>query len=221
MDNRIITTNSKRIMAGNIVLLVAIFGCWNEIKWYDFVAPLGTVVSFVALVAVILCYVDINKLIRDKQAYIVLAGCVVAFVNILIVHSGLGAFFTAADVLLSLYLADKIIMPRKMLIWTGLYLAFFFFYWTFDVKGYFKGYNTNYGGLVLITGFVFTVIIITLLRERYVASGNKAASIAMVLLLIYMFAWGYNIISWYRARCAFLGFLVFILILILHSAKCS
>lgn len=216
-----ITTKSsnelnKRYAIGNAAILLALFvltfGCWNEYVWYEFMAPLGTLISFVALVVAVFCYVPFKQMLIDKELYLVAIGSAVALVNLFIIHSNKGAFLTAADVLMMLYLWDKIIMSRRTLVITGVYLAFFYFYWTFDVKGYFKGYNTNYGGLVLITGFVYTMVMLTWLR-RYFATKNMNRACKWIMVpTVFMFAWGYNIIAWYRARCALIG-LVVVLIL--------
>lgn len=217
--NNIVTENKKRIYAGNVILLATIFiltfACWNEITWYEFTAPLGTIISFVALVAITLLYVDVKVLIKDKAAWFVLVGCVVTLINILIVKSGIGAFFTVADMLLILYLADKIRMGGRTLLYISIYIGFFFYYWTFDVKGYFKGYNTNYGGLVLITGFVFAIVLIVHFRNILKKKENKLPYYILTAFFLFMFAWGYNIISWYRARCALLGLVVLVFLLLL------
>ena len=221
MDN-LVTSNSKRITAGNVAILIALFvltfGCWNEIAWYNVMAPLGTVVSFIALAIAVLCYVNIKAALKDSESWVVVIGIVLAFINIIVVKSGIGALFTAADLLLILYLADKMVMPRKWIICVGIYIGFFYYYWTFDVKGYFKGYNTNYGGLVLITGFVFAMTMLVMLLDYLKARKNTKLYYIVAAFFLFMFAWGYNIISWYRARCALLG-LVIVAIFILVPFK--
>ncbi len=210
----------KRIMAGNIMLVAAIVlqtvALWNEYAWYELAAPYGTLVSFVVLVAVLFCYVPVRVALKDPYFYLAAAGAVIAGVNLMIVHSGKGAFLTAADVLLVIYLADKI-KPSKRLIWiVCAYTGFYFYYWTFDVKGYFKGYNTNYGGLVLITGFVFAVTGLFLFREKLKKDELKGARF-LSGFIVFMFAWGYNIIAWYRARCALIGLVVFAVLLLIPA----
>lgn len=206
------TTSNKRIMIGNIAYLAALLilstGCWHEIEWYEIFAPLGTLISFLCLTITFFCYVDISKALKDPEVYIMAAGDVIAFICLIIVKSNMGAILTVANLLMMLYLSDKIKLSKKLLVASSLYVAFFYYYWTFDVKGYFKGYNTNYGGLVLITGFVFAILAIVYIREKLIGKGNKKAYYAMLIPYLFMFAWGYNIIAWYRARCAFLGLLV-------------
>ena len=204
---------------GNISLLAAIFiltfGCWNEISWYDVMAPLGTLISFVFLLVTFACYANVRLLYKDVFFYMMLAGDIAALVNIFIIGSGIGAFFTAADLLMVLYLADKIVLPKKILYAAGMYIAFFFYYWTFDIKGYFKGYNTNYGGLVLITGFAFAIMMLLILREYLLGREKKRWALLLSLFIAFMFAWGLNIISWYRARCALIGLIMIALIMLI------
>jgi len=222
MGEKYSVKSEKRILIGNLAVLAGILimtvGCFNEISWYNVMAPLGTVISFVALVVAMLAYADIKELFKDFEFYLMVFADAVTLINIFLVSSGIGAFFTVADFLLVLFLANKIMMPRKMLMGLGIYIAFFFFYWTVDVKGYFKGYNTNYGGLVLITGFAFAMIMLFILKSYLKNKGNKKGNILMYIPLVFMFFLGYNIISWYRARCALLGLGV-ILILILLPRK--
>lgn len=216
VNNRV---SDKRILIGSIAIMATVFilsfGLWNEYSWYEFMAPLGTAISFVGLLIAFFCYIDIKTALRDPEFYIMLAGDIVTLINIMIIRSGIGSFFTVADLFLVLYLANKAYFPRKLLIGSGIYLGFFYYYWTFDVKGYFKGYNTNYGGLVLITGYAFAMLMLTILRQYLISRNNKLWSNIVLAFTVFMFAWGYNIISWYRARCALLGLIVIIGIILI------
>lgn len=214
--------SEKRIIAGNtsfiLALVILSLGCWNEYAWYEFFAPLGTLISFVFLGICVLCYVPFKELIRDKMFIAMAVADVLAIIHLFVIKSNKGAFLTVCDLLFVIYLFDKIRIPKKILyILTG-YIAFYFFYWTIDVKGYFKGYNTNYGGLVLITGFVFAIAGFFYIRDELVKRGKIIWARLLYIPILFMFAWGYNIISWYRARCALLGYLVFVF-LILMPAK--
>lgn len=216
MENK--TTASNRIKAGNIILsltcVILTLALWNEHDWYELIVPYATLVSFVALCAVLLCYVPAGEAIKDRELWLVLAGSAVAAANLFIVGSGKGAFLTAADVLLVIYLSDKVRMSKPLCIFMCIYTGAFFFYWTFDVKGYFKGYNTNYGGLVLITGFVFAVTLIIASTEK-LKTTEKAGAWFLRIFTVFMFAWGLNIIAWYRARCALIGLVVYAVLLII------
>ena len=210
--------NDKRIKAGNISLIAAIviqtLALWNEYAWYEAVAPYGTLISLAFLCVTFVCYVPVSYAVKDPFFYAAAAACVVAGINLIVIGSGKGAFLTAADVLIVIYLADKIKLSEGQMWFIGAYMGFYFFYWTYDVKGYFKGYNTNYGGLVLITGVVFAITFFTALREK-LKDTEKGGARFLSIFMVFMFAWGYNIIAWYRARCALLGFVVFAILLLI------
>lgn len=214
----ILKDREKRIKAANIAVVASFviqtILLWNEYEWYEFFAPYGTVFLFLFLVGAAVAYTEDG--IKDKGLWIVAAVAVVALINILIVHSGKGAWFTAVDVALAIYLADKVRFSGILSWFCLCYTGFYFFYWTFDVKGYFKGYNTNYGGLVLITGFVFAITLLIGARQRLIASGNIGYRF-LTFFIPFMFAWGYNIIAWYRARCALLGLVTFTLLLLIPA----
>ena len=211
------SAEDKRIKAGNIALIAACviqtLALWNEYAWYEAVAPYGTLISLAFLCVTLMCYVPVRAAVKDPFFYAVAAACVVAGINLIVIGSGKGAFLTAADVLIVIYLADKIRLSEAQMWFIGAYTGFYFFYWTYDVKGYFKGYNTNYGGLVLITGFVFAITFFTALREK-LKDTEKGGARFLSVFMLFMFAWGYNIIAWYRARCALLGFVVFAVLLL-------
>ena len=212
--------SENRITAGNLALFAAIViltvALWNEYVWYEAIAPYGTLISFVFLAISFLCYVPLRQAVTDRYFILVAAACAVAAANLFIVGSGKGAWLTAADVLIMIYLSDKIKLSDSLIALFCIYLGFYFFYWTYDVKGYFKGYNTNYGGLVLITGFVFAVTGFIIFHER-LKQTEVAGARFLFGFILFMFVWGYNIIAWYRARCAFLGLAVFAVLLIIPS----
>ena len=210
MEKDNIITNRMRI--GNISLIVAVLSLtillWNEYEWYEAVAPLGTLISLVFLAITLLCYVPVRELVRDPYFYLVITASVTAGVNLIVVGSGKGAWLTATDVILVIYLADRIKLSKPLMWFISAYTGFYFFYWIFDVKGYFKGYNTNYGGLVLITGFVFAITAFTAFYVHLKKTEEKGAKF-LFCFTVFCFFWGYNIIAWYRARCALLGLVVF------------
>lgn len=210
--------SEKRIKAGNILLSASIVilsvALWNEYAWYEATAPLATLISFAFLVAMFFCLVPVKDAISDRKFRLVAAAVIVAGINIFLTGSGKGAWLTATDVLLVLYLSDRIKLSKAAAYFLLVYNGFYFFYWTFDVKGYFKGYNTNYGGLVLITGFVFAVTGMVVFGRALKKNGERGGAIFLSAFTLFMFAWGYNIIAWYRARCALLGFVVFAVMLI-------
>ena len=139
--------SENRIKAGNILLCASIViltaALWNEYVWYETIAPLATLISFVILAAMFFVLVPLKEAVSDRKFWIMAAAVAVAGINIFLTGSGKGAWLTAADVLLVLYLSDRIRLTKPFTYFLLIYTGFYFFYWTFDVKGYFKGYNTN------------------------------------------------------------------------------
>lgn len=255
---------NKRHLIGNISIIACIvfmaIGYWNMYDWYLALNPYGTLIAGIALSVTFFAYVDIKDAIKDPVFYLMVIVDAATLLNLFLVQSRYGALLTVFDLALMLYLVNIVIFSDRQMILISAFLGFFFFYWTFDVKGYFKGYNTNYGGLVLMTGFIFFFVAFMYLR-KYVANRReyysecikktdrkedsnaksesnqgtasnqdslkdndiykkqhikyKRLGIAITVWSVWMFAWGYNIISWYRARCALLGLVVFLILLIL------
>ena len=211
--------SDRRIFAGNMALMVSVFVLttaeWHLYSWYQAVAPYGTVISSIGLAVALLCYVDVKDMLKDPAFLLMCAADIIVLVNLFLVGSGKGAFLTAADFLLILYLSNKIELSNKQVIITMCYVGSFFIYWTVDVKGYFKGYNTNYGGLILISGFFFAVYALEYLRYYLVKIKGMKKAKWLILLTLFFFAWGYNIIAWYRSRCALLGLIAFAVLMII------
>ena len=153
--------NEKRRQIGNISLLVAVFmlttAYFHFYSWYSLLAPYGTLTAALFLIVTFFCYVDIGYALRDPAFYLMVFCDALALINLFVIGSHKGAILTVADFILILYLANKVVFSKKEMIISSLYIGVFFIYWTIDVKGYFKGYNTNYGGLVLISGFIFLI----------------------------------------------------------------
>ena len=169
----------------------------------------------IGLIITLFCYMDIKEMLKDP-AFLLMAGAdIIALLNLLLIGSDKGAILTVADFLLILYLANKIKLSQKQVIICMIYIGFFFVYWTVDVKGYFKGYNTNFGGLVLISGFFFAVYACEWLRMYVVQEKGKRNGKWLILLTVWFFAWGYNIIAWYRSRCALLGLIMFMILILI------
>lgn len=209
----------KRKMIGNFSLFAAILilttACFHLYSWYSVMAPYGTSIAALFLIIAFFCYVDIKDALKDKYFYMMVIADVLALIHLIIVKSGMGAILTVADFLLIIYLADKIRFSRLEMIISAFYTGFFFLYWTVDVKGYFKGYNTNYGGLVLITGFVFLIFAYEYMMKIKAESLNKTVKVLLRLFELFLFALAFNIIAWYRSRCALIGLLTFVLLFII------
>ena len=211
--------SEKRIAVGNWAIMAAVFvlttAQWHLFDWYQATAAYGTVIASIGLIITLFCYMDISEMIKDPAFLLMTGADIVALINLFLIGSNKGALLTAADFLLILYLANKIELSDKQVIICMCYLGFFFVYWTVDVKGYFKGYNTNFGGLVLISGFFFAVYALEWLRKYLINVKGKQNAKWLLIVTVYFFAWGYNIIAWYRSRCALLGLIVFMILILI------
>ena len=217
--NSVNAISEKRKVAGNIALMTAVFvlitAGWNFHTWYEATAPYGTLVAAVALGVAFLCYVNLKDALHDPVFYLMAVTDVIALVNLFVIHSHKGAILVVVDFLLILYLANKVVFTDKLLVISACFVGFFFFYWTIDVKGYFKGYNTNFGGLVLITGFVFTILAVEYLKDylKNVKPWKYEKYLWIAEVILFFIA--YKIIAWYRSRCALIGLLVLGILMLL------
>ncbi|MCR4684048.1 MAG: O-antigen ligase family protein [Lachnospiraceae bacterium] len=207
--------SEKRKNAAAILLLLSIVimtaAEWNFYTWYEAVTPYGTLFASVMLMACFFCLTNVRDALHDPVFWLMAVTDAIALLNLFLIRSHFGAILTIADFMLICYLSNKLVIPKKLFVWSLVLVAFFFFYWTIDVKGYFKGYNTNYGGLILISGFCFLMILVEYIRGRLRERDDKKGKILLWVLLacqLFFFALGYNIIAWYRSRCALVGWVV-------------
>lgn len=207
---------NKKQNIGNYIILATIFIIttleWHFADWYGRFTPYGTLITFMGLVIASLFYLNIKNTIKDPVFYLCIFTALFALFNILKIGSGKGCLLVVLDMLLILYLANKVSFTViQKYIFLG-YIAFFFFYWTIDVKGYFKGYNTNYGGLILISGFACLMIITEIAKEKIRSLNKKWAMILAYVAEFVFIVIGYSIISWYRSRTALMGYIILLLL---------
>lgn len=226
--------NISRYTLGNLFIIAGILIIttleWHFYDMYQAFTRYGTLITFVALAGAFLCYVDIKDAIKDKLFWLMVVTDLVALINLILLGSNKGSLLIVVDFMLILYLSDKIVFSIKESYFVLIYIAFFFFYWTIDVKGYFKGYNTNYGGLILITGFACVMIIMQVANEnmqgkyyRYIGEfgdieGKKTwwkRNWWYPPLCIFLVMLSFNIISWYRSRTALMGLIALLAIILL------
>lgn len=213
------------ILAGIIIITTLE---WHFFDWYQTFTRYGTLITFVSLAGAFFCYVNIKDALKDKIFWVMVATDAVALFNLFIIGSNKGSILVVIDIMLVLYLADKIVLSRKQALFILAYTAFFFFYWTIDVKGYFKGYNTNYGGLILITGFAYLMILMQIFNEalgykygEFIGEFGRAEGFKCwwkrffwyPLLYLFFIALAFNIISWYRSRTALMGLIALLVIM--------
>ena len=163
-------SQEKRQKTGTICILTAlavmIAGSWFYKPLQEITAVYATLITGAALGAAFLCYVDLKKIFREPAFYLMVFADVLTLVNLFVVDSAKGALLTVVDLLLVLYLADKLVMSRRQVWLLAIVELAFFLYWTLTPKGYYQGFNINYGGLVLLTGLLFGLLLLEMLKEE-------------------------------------------------------
>ena len=98
------------------MMLGLMLTCWIGQETRGRVLGYANLIFFFVLSALFFSQVDwIDELKKkDKELYLLIAGCVLAAINLFLARSNVGAIFTIVDFLLMLYLADKVILSRKM-----------------------------------------------------------------------------------------------------------
>lgn len=230
ITNNSATASSSRERLANTILLgsgfLLMMGNWNFFSLYQKLDRWNPIILAVALIAILLLVCDIKSLIRDKFFWCVVAVNIIAFINLTVLGGSYYVLVPLFDLTMALFLIDKIHLSKAEIICSAIFVGIFFFYWTIDVKGFYKGYSINYGGLVLITGFIFVIFIVEWLRyvaRTYVEgsvtwlNGSVARIIERIIIVlktrpyiftaieVLLFLQAYNIISWYRSRTAFFG----------------
>lgn len=230
-------------------------GSWFYQPLQVMVAPYGTLLSGVALGIAFLCCTDYKKVFRDPFFYLMVFADILTVINLFVLNSGKGALLTVVDLLLVIYLANKVMISKLQMFALSTIELLFFFYWTLTPKGYYQGFNINYGGLVLLTGLLFGMLLTEALKQEdkckfawcwqivlmligcrvtYVAYKDMYwlygvyAVITLFVLLKYKegrkYFWllqmtlmilGFEIISYYLSRCALIGAVVFVILIMI------
>lgn len=155
--------NNKIKYSKNLVLLtlfILLTLNWNFYSIQVKIDKWNPLIMAVALTIALLLICDIKTIIRDKWFILIILINAIAFINMTVLGTGYYSMLPLYCISLGVYLSDKIKFGKRDILLSALFIAFFFFYWTVDVKGYFKGYTINYGGLVLVSGFIFAIFTI-------------------------------------------------------------
>ncbi len=175
---------------------------------------------FVFFMLLILLAVNADVITRlknkEKDLFLLLFLLVLTLINILIVHSGKGAFFVLADFLLIIYLSDKLILGKKQILWiAGAYFALLFIWLLFVYPKMFAeygfyGYNTN----TAATFTIYTLLCAFLFVQCFTARFEFAGFFSVLLIVR-----GVQLAMYHRARGAFVMLGVFLLLYYLLPGK--
>lgn len=211
-----LTINNK--ITARDVLNTAVIFVWFMFYALTFMVPKfygiteNYVGVFVFLCLAALFFINVNPIqsIKDREIDFFLTGGIVVItaVNLLIVNSGLGAFFTAADFAVIFYLSKKVKLAKWQLYAIGfMYLAlmiywFFFTYgWMFAEYGKYA-MNTNTAATFTIYSLLCLFVLAELLYKKHEAFG-----FFMVIIVVK----GIQLALYHRARGAFIMLIVFLL----------
>ena len=179
-------------------------------KFYGFTEDYVGVIVFVFLGLLFLVNVNIVSIFKEKDVDFFIAAAIVVLtaVNLVIVDSGFGAFFTAANFAILFYMCRKI----KLKTWHfyaigGMYLClmlYWFFYtygWMFAEYGTYA-MNTN----TAATFTIFSLLCLFVLAE-FLYKKHEAFGLLMMIIVIK----GYQLSLYHRARGAFIMLTVFLI----------
>lgn len=154
---------------------------------------------------------DVIKALKDKDReliFIVLLILIIG-VNLILVKSGFGAFFTAANFALILFSSDKIILTKKQVtVLSGIYLLMLLYWLVILYPSYFGSYyasfalNTN-GAATFST---YTALCALIFLQIFYTEENAWVEIPIVLLFVRII----RLALWHRARGAFIILTCFI-----------
>lgn len=154
---------------------------------------------------------NIIKALKDKDRELIFIALLVLIigVNLILVKSGFGAFFTAANFALILFSSDKIILTKKQVtVLSGIYLLMLLYWLVILYPSYFGSYyasfalNTN-GAATFST---YTALCALIFLQIFYTEENAWVEIPIVLLFVRII----RLALWHRARGAFIILTCFI-----------
>lgn len=167
---------------------------------------------FVFIMLVFLALINVNPISEAKSLnidfLITVALIIVTGVNLMIVKSGLGAFFVVADFVAIWYLSGKINLKKWQLYTiSGAYLLlmlYWFFYaygWMFADYRYYA-MNTNTASTFTMFSLLCLFILLEMLYEKYKIVG---------LFMVIVFVKAFQITLYHRGRGSFIMLALFLL----------
>lgn len=146
---------------------------------------------------------------KDKELFFITALLIIIGVNLILVNSGFGAYFTAANFALILYSSDKIVLSKNQVLFlSGCYMALLLLWLVPLYPSYFGDYDASFAlntnGAATFT--TYTALCALLLLEHFFVK-NKWVELLIVLLFVRII----RLALWHRARGAFIILTLFIL----------
>lgn len=178
-------------------------------KFYGMTENYVGVIVFVLLVILFLTNVNIVKIFTGKEidGIILAAVAVITGINLLIVNSGLGAFFVVVNFAMIFYLSDRIVLKKWQLwLFAGLYvgLLLVWFFWAYPWM--FADYTTYALNTNTAATFTIFTILCAFVFAELLFKKHEMAGLLMVVMLLKAFQIG----LYHRARGAFIMLIAFI-----------
>lgn len=223
MENNYLVKTNKIHSAVNMIVFFTMFICYT----FKFLYPTFYAMTdkyfgmFIFISESILLLNNFNPFTaiknRDKELLIVIGLLAITGLNLIIVKSGYGAYFTPANFILIIYSSDKIRFTKKQLkIMAGTYFVMLMFWLIVLYPSYFGSYdaifplNTNGAATFTIYTFLCSYILLEDLFEKYKIVG---------ILISIMFVRVIRLIIWHRARGAFVILILFSIMYFIVPAK--
>lgn len=139
---------------------------------------------------------------KDREFFFIVILLVIIGLNLIIVHSGFGAYFTAANFALILYASDKIVLSKKQVLYLSFVYMTVLVIWLVPLyPDYFGNYdssfalNTNGAATFSTYTALCALILLQYFFEKY-----KWVELLIVLLFVRLI----RLALWHRARGAFI-----------------
>ncbi len=219
-DGQAVTANTeitgiigKRKETVNWILLIVMFIGYTLTfmvpKFYG--ATDSYVGVFVFFVCVMLCLNNVNLIAliknKDKELFLLAGIIFLTGVNLLVVNSGKGAFFSATNFVLIWYLSDKIALTKRQIsVIAGLYMLLLLYWLFFAYPQMFSNFETySYNTNTAATFTVFTLLCAFILLQQLYEK-HEIVGLFMVIILLK----GIQLVLWHRARGAFIMLVAFV-----------
>ncbi len=189
------------------ILLAAVLfcGCFVSQEIYAVTAKYASLVSFAAFTALFFSHRNPFRCLfeRDMEFLLMAAADLLTLLNLFLIHSNKGAFLTVVNLLMAVYLADKVNFTRRQaMIFSGC-MTVFLIPWFAFVKW---EYNFNMAGLVFMMLTVMGILFLEFVKEVY-------AMPYMGWIQILLCATGTLYTILYHSRCAMAGMFLFMIFL--------
>lgn len=238
---------SKKNTVGNYILIFGIFLLFtlnlNYYDWYIRMRSANYLLVSAIVTALFICYADFKTLLKDKFFILLVVTNVLAIVSVCVSGIYNCSCLTVYIVTMALFISDKVRLTGKQFVPIACFIAVFSVYWTIDVKGYYKGYSINFGGLVILSGFIFFMLVLEYVKYwiinhdlslgNYESSAEENGDAIYVIVIasivrffkrfpflitfieIIRFAIAFKIIAYYQSRTGAAVLIAFAVLLLL------